>query len=548
MNRCVQPEFYHCGNVCINHRSGIVRRGLSGFPKSVWFNIGMRYCFSIFAICLLTSGIVRAHPLTDVRFDRTAAVRLSTDGIELTYTLEVSSLALHLDAARRLAPAEIAALDRTMLGYATAYAKKIAPEISEKFSVKVDGTPVALKPTAIDVKMSDHAVCRFTLHGTWPPGGEQRTITVLDETFLDKPGLLNLTLDLKGAAGKQVEIIDLEEPPLKLRTRVLELMTPEDAAIARRASAVIKLPAAIAPQSTPEPSTRGTPSEPVIQTEIIRAPDLFTDLTYRGLPALFDSTLGMGVLLLAAFLFGAAHAFTPGHGKTLVAAYLIGERGTIRHAILLATVTTITHTGSVIAVAAILWGVYGNDVPGRTQGALQFIAGILVVGVGLWLLLRRLSGQADHFHLFGGHHHHHHGDETAHSHSHGHSHSHDRGHVHHHHHEPAPEKAKTTTGWLRIILMGLGGGIVPCWDAVLLLVAATAMNRVGFAIPLLIAFSAGLGTVLVVLGISVVYAYRMGANRYREQRWFQVLPMVSAVFLIGVGFWLCKQAVRMTMQ
>ena len=87
---------------------------------------------------------------------------------------------------------------------------------------------------------------------------------------------------------------------------------------------------------------------------------------------------------------------------------------------------------------------------------------------------------------------------------------------------------------------------MPCWDAVLLLVAAAAMNRVGFAVPLLLAFSAGLGAVLVGLGISVVYAYRMGAHRFREKRWFQLLPVVSAVFLIGVGIWLCKQAVQMT--
>jgi cytochrome c biogenesis protein CcdA len=95
--------------------------------------------------------------------------------------------------------------------------------------------------------------------------------------------------------------------------------------------------------------------------------------------------------------------------------------------------------------------------------------------------------------------------------------------------------------------MGLGGGIVPCWDAVLLLIAATALNRVGFALPLLLAFSLGLGTVLVALGIGVVYAYRAGVNRFREERWFKLLPTVSAVFLIAIGFWLCKQAVRMTM-
>jgi nickel/cobalt exporter len=523
----------------------------------------MRYCLSFLALLLVSSNEGIAHPITDLRFDRTVAVRLSADGVEVTYTLEASSLALYLDAAKRLMPAEIANLNRNALEFATTYAKKVAPELGEKLNVKTDGTPVSFKVAAIDVKFGDHAVCRFTLRGAWPPGSRERKLTVVDNTFLDKPGLLNLTLDLKGGAEKQVEIIDLEDPPEKIRTRHSEKLTPEEAAIARRASADIRLPAAIVgsatnPSSIGERSVQEPTTEPVIRAETTQAPDLFTDLAQRGLPALFDSTLGSGVLLLAAFIFGAAHAFTPGHGKTLVAAYLIGERGTVRHAILLASVTTITHTGSVIAVAAILWSVYGNNVPGRTQGGLQFIAGLLVVGVGLWLLLRRLTGQADHFHLFGGHHHHHHEENNnivagtpshshAETHGHTHTHSHDHGHAHHHH-GPPPESARTTTGWVRIVLMGLGGGIVPCWDAVLLLVAATAMNRVGFAIPLLLAFSAGLGCVLVGLGISVVYAYRMGANRFSDHRWFRVLPMVSAVFLIGVGFWLCKQAVRMTVQ
>lgn len=95
---------------------------------------------------------------------------------------------------------------------------------------------------------------------------------------------------------------------------------------------------------------------------------------------------------------------------------------------------------------------------------------------------------------------------------------------------------------MRIVLMGMGGGIVPCWDAVLLLVAAAAMNRVGFAIPLLLAFSLGLGAVLVGLGIGVVYAYRAGGRRFRDQRWFRFLPTVSAAFLVAVGIWLCVSA------
>jgi nickel/cobalt exporter len=504
-------------------------------------------------VALLTAT-ASAHPLTDIRYDRTAAVRLSPAGIDVRYTLELSTLAMHLDAAQRFSPAEIAALDRTTEGFAKAYARKFAGELGEKFRITIDGTPVQLKVTPLEVTVTDHAQCRYLLTCDWPPGKSEREISVHDITLMGKPGLINLTLDLKGVPKNTVELLSTVEPTPRMRTTLQSQLSEQEAELSRRASAEIKLPfgEAVKPPQPPANQTDTTPSlastEPAFNTEVVPAPNLFVDLANRGLPALFDSKLGTGILLLAAFLFGAAHAFTPGHGKTLVAAYLIGERGTVGHAVLLAFVTTVTHTGSVIGVAAILWFVYGNEVPGRTQGVLQLIAGFLVMGVGLWLLLRRLAGRADHFHLFSGHHHHHHhGDGSGHTHTHdGHTHSHD--HAHHHQHGPAPESAKTTAGWFRIVLMGMGGGIVPCWDAVLLLVAAAAMNRVGFAVPLLLAFSAGLGAVLVILGIGVVYAYKTGEKRFREHRWFQVLPMISAVLLVGIGIWLCKQAVHMTTQ
>jgi ABC-type nickel/cobalt efflux system permease component RcnA len=93
--------------------------------------------------------------------------------------------------------------------------------------------------------------------------------------------------------------------------------------------------------------------------------------------------------------------------------------------------------------------------------------------------------------------------------------------------------------------MGIGGGLVPCWDAVLLLVAAVALDRVGFAIPMLLAFSAGLGMVLVALGVGVVYAHRAGATRFKDSRIFRALPVVSALLMVCIGFWLCKEAVEM---
>jgi ABC-type nickel/cobalt efflux system permease component RcnA len=95
-------------------------------------------------------------------------------------------------------------------------------------------------------------------------------------------------------------------------------------------------------------------------------------------------------------------------------------------------------------------------------------------------------------------------------------------------------------GWLRVVLLGLGGGIIPCWDAVLLFLVALTRGRVGLAIPLLLAFSAGLAAVLIGLGIGVVYANRAGGRRFGERAWFQFLPVFSAALLVALGVWFVR--------
>ena len=464
---------------------------------------------------LLIPAAASAHPLPAARYDRSVTVRVGPDGARVRYVLEVTQLTIWLDGAKLFTPAEIAGLDRTGRGFAAAYAKKLAPELAHDLRATADGQPLTFRVESIDVEFAEHPRFTFVFRADWPPGGVRRTLTFEDESFDGKPGVLALTV----TAGDGVTLADLVEPDPAWREKPAIDLTPEQAAGLRKASAVVVLPQTVGPV---EVAATETP-EPVVADG--DRPSLVADLFHRGLPALFDSSYGLGVLLLAAALFGAAHAFTPGHGKTLVAAYLVGERGTVGHAVLLAVATTVAHTGSVILVAAVLWSAYGDAVPGATQGVLQFAGGVLVAGVGAWLLMRRLAGRADHVHLFGGHHHHGDGD-------------------HHHHHGPPPESAKTAAGWVRLLLMGLGGGIIPCWDAVLLLLAATAVNRVGFALPLLVAFSLGLGAVLVALGVGVVYAHKAGAGRFGESRWFRLLPMVSAALLLGLGLWLCQEGVR----
>jgi ABC-type nickel/cobalt efflux system permease component RcnA len=230
--------------------------------------------------------------------------------------------------------------------------------------------------------------------------------------------------------------------------------------------------------------------------------------------ALFlDSHQGLAVVLLLSALFGGAHALTPGHGKTLAAAYLVGERGTIGHALLLGLSTTVSHTWAVIAAAVVL--MFYPGLLGAMQVLLGLVGGLLIAGLGVWILLRRVGGQADHVHLFANHSHGEHGEVIVHE----------------------------RPGWWGVVVLGLAGGMVPCTDAVLVLLFAAGSGRLALALPLVLAFSVGLSVVLVIVGISVVQARKLMADRLvsggRLERWGRALPVVSAVVITVVGLGLC---------
>jgi ABC-type nickel/cobalt efflux system permease component RcnA len=147
---------------------------------------------------------------------------------------------------------------------------------------------------------------------------------------------------------------------------------------------------------------------------------------------------------------------------------------------------------------------------------LGFVGGLLIAGLGLWLLLKRLSGGADHVHGPGGHAHHADGTITI--------------------------SRPANAGWGRLVLLGISGGIVPCWDAIAMLGFAITAQRLWLALPLLLAFSAGLAGVLVLIGIAVVYGQgRMGA-RWSDSRIWRMLPVASAAFLVVMGLWLCRDS------
>jgi nickel/cobalt transporter (NicO) family protein len=225
---------------------------------------------------------------------------------------------------------------------------------------------------------------------------------------------------------------------------------------------------------------------------------------------MLHSGYGFWLTVLFAFLFGAAHALTPGHGKTLVAAYLVGERGTIWHAMFLGLVTTLTHTGVVILLALIM-ALLPRDAQivfqKWIQNGLGLVLGLTVACMGFWLLLQRLAGRADHVHVGGG------------------------------HHGPSAR----ALSWWGLIMLGVTGGIVPCWDAIILLFYTVGTSQFWLVLPAVLAFSAGLAVVLVLIGVLVVQVPRFIEARGGDGKILRSLPIVSAITVILVGVWLCYQ-------
>jgi nickel/cobalt transporter (NicO) family protein len=219
------------------------------------------------------------------------------------------------------------------------------------------------------------------------------------------------------------------------------------------------------------------------------------------------------------------HALSPGHGKAMVAAYLVGTRGTARQAVALGLTVTVTHTIGVFALGAVALGLSAVVLPEDLFPWLELASGLLVLVVGAGVLRARVRAarhRRDHDH---GHHH---------DHGHGHSHSHGHGHGHDHHDHDLTRRG--------VIAMGASAGLIPCPSALVVLLGAVAQHQVALGLLLIVAFSAGLAATLTALGIGVVHAARLTARVRPASRLLAVLPAASAVVIVAAGALLTAQA------
>lgn len=246
--------------------------------------------------------------------------------------------------------------------------------------------------------------------------------------------------------------------------------------------------------------------------------------------------VGLGLILIGiavAFGLGAMHALSPGHGKTIVAAYLVGSRGTLKHAMFLGSTVTLTHTASVFLLGLGVLCFEQYIVPDRIIPWLGALSGLSIVSIGIMLMYQRskalLAGEV-HVH--------------PHSHDHGHEHTHE-----HHHDHPRPPHVHShggrphshvPTGKVSIgslVALGVSGGLVPCPSALVLMLSAIALGHAGMGLMLLVAFSCGLALVLMAVGIVVVHARNLIPDRpgLISHPFFRLVPVFSAVVVVCLG-------------
>ncbi|MBI2806429.1 MAG: hypothetical protein HYX68_15725 [Planctomycetes bacterium] len=479
---------------------------------------------ALFAIGV-TAAAAEAHPVAKNAHDRTIVVRLQKGNaprqvrVRVEYRLEVAEATVLLNDMRDY-KSEANHEDyfpQRVLEYYAQFTRIYAPIYGANLSASVNRKTIPRfdcirrnERLRDDDGMSlGHLRCDFVFESTFEmPPGDKAIFHFREQSYYLEDG--QIVLSLVNESGFPIESKTVPDEAVLKRSAENQLQRGDD-------DRLREITAVFAPIDTGSPpNTTADPPAPNASKRKAGHDDRFSLL-----PLILHNEYGFLLTMLLAFVFGAAHALTPGHGKTLVAAYLVGERGTVWHAVYLGLVTTLTHTGVVMLLAVILTFL-PNDMQ-RTfqawiQNGLGLVMGLIVTGMGFWLLLQRLAGRADHIHLDGGDHHHH---------------------GHHHHH---PQAGTNAVGWWGLTLLGITGGLIPCWDAVGVLTLTVGSNQLWLVLPAVLVFSAGLAIVLVAIGILVVQVPRFAESRFGNERLLRALPIVSAILVTMMGLWLCYEA------
>ena len=497
---------------------------------------------TILLLIVALPSVARAHPLGNFTINHYARIEVGEGLVRLRYVVDMAEI----PAFQELRAMTDNESDHPSDAALNAYLQRVAAQYADGLVLLVDGSRVQLKNVGAGVKTPPGAgglqtlrvECDYEGAFSGAANGALHRLRFEDLNNQDRTGWREIVVvpspglsvfnSSAFANGVTDEIKAYPEDRLlaPLNERVAELSFTRGA-----------VPAGASPLRTRE----GRP--------FVRERDRFGELI--AVPELTPLVALLGLLIAAAL--GAVHALSPGHGKAVVGAYLIGSRGTGRHAVFLGLTVTVTHTIGIFALGLVTLFASQFVVTEKLFPVLGLISGAIVLIVGLSLFIRRLRAALNPLAQDETHHHGHdhtHDDEhhLAHTHDGGHAHSHAHTHEHSHgghgahtHLPPGAQGERVT--WRSLLALGISGGLMPCPSALVVMLSAIALHRVAYGLLLVLAFSLGLAFTLTCIGLAFVYAGRLMKGRVeRYGRIVRWLPAVSAFVIACVGAVICYRA------
>ncbi len=478
------------------------------------------------AIAAMLLGAVTAsdaHPLGKFTISHYTRLSIGAERIRLRYVVDLAEIATFQELERIDADG-----DRVPSAEEKeAYLRHVAPQYSENLLLAVDGqrVPLSIETRRLSLRAGDGGLptlrVECDLLGVLPPGAAIRRLRFEDANRHERSGWREIVVqpmtgitvfDCNGFGDGVTN--ELQSYPEGDSMRMLDERSVELSYLAGVAAPAGAQPLRMRDGSRGENNSRDR------LAELIAVPELNLRVMLWG-------------LLLAALL-GALHAMSPGHGKTVVGAYLVGSRGTARHAVFLGL--TVTHTAGVFALGLMTLAGSQYLMPEKLYAWLSIAAGGLIASIGLSQIalrtrswLRSRAGE---------------GRPGPHRHNWWHTHSHDDGEPSHDHgphgHSHAPPARVT---WRSLLALGVSGGLLPCPSALVVLLAAISLHRIGYGLLLVLAFSAGLAGALTLVGLLFIYARRLLRRPLRPAagRLTNALPAISAGIIFAIGLLLFLQ-------
>ncbi len=471
--------------------------------------------FAILGIWAITMpDLAIAHPLGNFTINHFARIESGATRARIRYVVDLAEVPTFQESQK----ADLNGDGNLTEAELNGYLDQVTPDYLAGLKLTADGAPVVLQLTGKSINKAPGAATLFTLRivydlvGEFASANSQPRLRFENANLGDRAGWREIVV----APATDMNVFNSDAfgggvtDELKAYPEDM-LMAPLDERVAEWSVTAGAAPVNARPLTMRD----GKP--------VVGARDRFTEL-------ISASNLTPGVILvglLLAFALGCMHAMSPGHGKTVVGAYLVGSRGTAKHAAFLGLTVTVTHTIGVFALGLVTLFASEYILPEKLYPVLSFTSGALVLAIGLSLFVRRLRallGVAPHDHE------HHHGQD------------HDHGKMGHTHLPPGAGGSDLT--WGSLFALGVSGGIMPCPSALVVMLAAISLNRVGYGLILITVFSLGLASMLTAVGLAFVYGGKLLGRIPSTKRLMRALPVASALVIAVLGAVICYQALR----